>query len=128
MNEKDIAKVIAKQVQELADKRGTEIKIDFNISGQIVAKKGEDYEQIVNFAVPYEKLLVLALSKLNGVTLDSLVTEALLDDYLDTSKIKAEAVEAVAKIKGKQTRKMSGKLTIQSTVLEVADVTSCEYC
>ena len=125
--EQEIAKLIAKQVEQINLERGKEIKVDFVISGQFVAKKGDDYEQIVSFAIPYDKILAVALSKLNGITIDSIVNEALNSD-LDTEQIKSQASEALAKIKGQSRRKMSGKVTLQSSQLDVYDINSCEYC
>lgn len=130
MNASDISKLIAKSVNQLDLERGKEIKVNFVLSGQFVAKKGEDFEQVVSFAVPYDKLLAVALSKLNGVTIDSIVKEALEmeDGSKDFKDIKAKAGQALREIKGKSTQKMSGKVTLQSSVLDVCVVDSCEYC
>ena len=125
--ENEISKLIAKYVEQLSVERGQEIKVNFCLSGQFVAKKGEDFEQVVSFAVPYDKILAVALSKLNGVTVESIVNEALNTD-LDDSIIKNEALAALAKIKGKSSRKMSGKVTIKSSVLEIKEIDSCKYC
>jgi len=125
--EKEIAKVIAKHVEQLSDERGKEIKVNFTLSGQFVAKKGEDFQQIVSFAIPYDKILAVALSKLNGVTVDSIVKEAMSED-IDTEQIKLEASKALAKIKGKGTRNMSGKVTFQSHTFDIKEIESCEYC
>lgn len=125
--EKEIAKLLAKHTDQLQLERGKEIKVNFTLSGQFVAKKGEDFEQIVSFGIPYDKLLAVALSKLNGVTMETIVKEALESD-LDDSIIKEEATRCLAKIKGKGKRKMSGKVTIQSSVLDLNEMESCEYC
>jgi len=124
---KDIAKLIAKHVEELALNRGTEQKVSFTISGQFVAKKGEDYEQVTSFAVPYDKILAVALSKLNGVTVESIVKEAMSED-VDTTEIKKQASVALAKIKGQFVKRMSGKVTLQSSVLDICEIDACEYC
>lgn len=127
MDAKDISKLIAKHVEMLDVERGKEIKVDFIISGQFVAKKGEDYEQVVSFGVPYDKILAVALSKLNGVTIDSILKEALEGDF-DTTEVKQKAEKALAEIKGKSRRKMSGKVTLQSSNLDLCNIESCEYC
>jgi hypothetical protein len=130
MNAKDVSKLIAKSVEKLELERGKEIKVDFTLSGQFVAKKGEDFVQVVSFAVPYDKLLAVALSKLNDVTVDSIVKEALemKDGSKDFKVIKAKAAQALREIKGESTKRMSGKVTLQSSILDVCVVDSCEYC
>ena len=47
---------------------------------------------------------------------------------LDITEVKAKAASALALIKGKSNKKMSGKVTLQSSVLDGCVVDSCEYC
>lgn len=122
---KAIVKELVKQFVDIPQ-RETEYKVEFEIKGSAVIRQGEDYDQVISFAVPYDKLLAVALSKLNGVTMDSIVREA-LDESLDVSEVKKQALASLTAIKGKSTRHCSGKLTSSNIVIdEVID--TCEFC
>lgn len=127
MDAKAVSKLIAKYVDHLEVEREKEIKVKFNISGEFVARKGKDYSQDVSFAVPYDKIVLLLLSKLNGVTVESVLREALEGNF-DSSVIKAEAEEALKKIKGESKRKCSGKVTVSHENIKVNELDTCEYC
>ena len=93
--------------------------VDFTVrvSGEI--RKGEDYSQdLVAKADPW-LLLAAALSHLNGVTVDSIVREALTADEALVDGLKASAAAAVAAVKGPTNTRCAGKIT---TKLEVAVV------
>lgn len=69
-----------------------------HISGSI--EMGEDYiRKVVQKACPWA-LLDVALSHLNGTTVESIVREALAADPKLVAEIKARADKAVASIKG----------------------------
>lgn len=69
--------------------------VTLTVTGQV--KVGEDYEQrIVAKADPW-KLLLVALSKLNGVTMESIVKEAEAGE-LDTAAVKMEAEKSVGAV------------------------------
>ncbi len=71
---------------------------------------GADYEQnIVAKANPWS-LLAAALSKLNGVTVESLVLDSLNDD-INLDEIKKRADVAIGAIKGATLTHCSGKVT-----------------
>ena len=74
---------------------------------------GNPYQQRIAAAVPWQRLLAAALSRLNGVTVESLVREALADETLepDAARIKAEAAEAVTRLMDATERTCSGKVT-----------------
>jgi hypothetical protein len=131
VNKSAIAKLIGKELASssaLIDaNRGVEHKIEFLIKGEVVVKKGENFNQVVSFAVPYDKIVAVLLSKLNGVTLESVVAEAMSDD-IDTSDVKKRATEALSKIKGIASKSMEGKVTFPSCVVTIADITECVYC
>ena len=122
-----IAKEIAKTDSLVNLNRKTEVKVDFTISGSAIVKKGEDYEQISSFAVPYDRLVAVLLSKLNGVTLEAVLREA-MDEDLDVSLVKAQASEALKRIKGTAVRASAGKLTITDEILEASNVDVCLNC
>ena len=72
---------------------------------------GEDYEQrLVAKADPFA-LLAVALSKLNGVTIEALVREALEADPEEIREIKAQASEAIQAIKAPTMSVCNGKVT-----------------
>lgn len=69
--------------------------ITLTITGEV--KVGKDYDQrIVADADPW-KLLLVAMSKLNGVTMESIVKEA-QNGTLETDAVKLEAEQIVGKI------------------------------
>lgn len=90
-------------------------------------KVGPDYEQVIGHTIPWQKLLGLALSKLNGTTVDSLVREyieAEEEGSLDDGKaLKAAAAQALERIKGAAApRQCSGKVTGDVVVTEVVAI------
>lgn len=130
-NKETILKAIAKELANSSElvnlNRGEEHKIDFIFQGEIVVKKGEDFQQIVSFSLPYDKIIAVLLSKLNNVTIESVVKEALESD-LDSSEIKSQASVALNKIKGKGQRAMNGKVTVPSCAMTLNEVDICKYC
>lgn len=84
------------------------VTVDYNL------RVGEDYTQnIVGKAQPWD-LLAIALSKLNGVTVESIVREAL--SGVDTTEVKAQAKAAMATVKGETSTECKGKVTGKATV------------
>lgn len=78
-------------------------------------KVGEDYEQrIVGKADPW-LLFATAMSKLNGVTVESIVREALSGE-LDAKAVKASASEAMASVKAPTVTACKGKVTGKAKV------------
>ena len=80
--------------------------------------KGEDHETLsVQQAKPW-RLLAVALNKLNGVTIESIVNEAeRLDD--DAEKLaKKEAELALAKIKSKTIKVIKGSVNVAGVSIE----------
>lgn len=93
-----------------------EYPVDFvvRVSGSI--KKGDDYEQeIVAKADPW-LLLAAALSKLNGVTVDCLVREAVTADEALIEGLKAKAAAAIQVVKGTTKTTCAGKITTKLVV------------
>ena len=124
---KSIAQAIAKQSDAIDLNRGEEMLIQYTVCGSAIVRKGFDSESIVNAAVPYDKLLAVALSKLNNVTLESIVREALETEVLSTD-VKKQAEIAIAKFKGQSKRTVSGRTTIKSEVLEIEEIEICKNC
>lgn len=129
-----VIKALIKQwVQDNADFPREESRlVTFNIKGEVSVRQGEDYKQVINHTLPYQELLTLALSKLNGVTIESLMREAL--EQMENPAFKAEcgenkakATQALTSLKGKAKRNCRGKVTFDSVVGE-GDITDCNIC
>ena len=89
--------------------------VDFivHVSGSLTV--GADYdEHCVAEAEPWG-LLAVALSKLNGVTVES-ITREFLKNTLDTTPIKKQATAAMKKIKGTTLKTFNGKVTAKIDV------------
>ena len=85
--------------------------VDFMVRVTGFLTVGEDYEQrLVAKADPFA-LLAVALSKLNGVTLEALVREALEAAPEEIKEIKARAAEAVQALKAPTMTVCNGKVT-----------------
>lgn len=126
-----LAKVIAKEIAKVNAtvdvKRGVEMRVDFTVSGTAVVKKGEDFMQVQSFSIPYDKLVTVLLSKLNGVTMESVLKEALAED-LDSKAVKAQAEAALKRIKTLGTKKTSGKITVKEDKISVSSIEVCVNC
>jgi len=73
---------------------------------------GEDYPtKLVQKAKPWN-LVAILLSKLNGVTIDSVVAEAIAADKAQVTKIKKSAEAAMAKIKAPTTSTAKGPVRL----------------
>lgn len=83
-------------------------------------KVGEDYEQrIVAKADPWT-LLAVALSKLNGVTVDAIVREAIMLPEEMAEAVKKTANDAMAAVKETTVTTCKGKVTGTVVVAKVA--------
>lgn len=80
-----------------------------HIKGQI--KKGEDVEQIVHMKVPHWAIIAVLMSKVNGVTLDAVVREALSLPEEQVTKIKEQAAKAIDAVKAPAKSLTAGKVT-----------------
>jgi hypothetical protein len=86
-------------------------------------RKGTPYVQAVAQSARPWDLLALALSKLNGVTVASLVREVLTNGIGSLGEsVKEQADEAMATLVAATRREVSGKLTGDVTAAEVVDV------
>ena len=99
----------AKLAREAVD-AGTHA-VDFLLRIRGTFKVGEDYEQRLVAKVDFAALFAVALSKLNGVTVDALVREALEADPGEIKQIKAKAAEALESIKAPTMSACRGKVT-----------------
>ena len=90
------------------------VTLDYNL------KVGNDYEQnIVAKADPWA-LLSVALSKLNGVTIASIVRES-VEGGISSETVKAEAEVAIQKIKATTKSPCKGKVTGNVEITAVLD-------
>lgn len=97
-----------------------EYSVDVTVRVSGVIKVGEDYEQrIVAKADPW-LLLHVAMSHLNGVTMDSIVREALHGDRGELAKeVKEKADQLVQVLKDETYQICKGKVTQKLTVTKV---------
>jgi hypothetical protein len=107
-----IAKVAGKKAEKDARKRVTTGTHDtdfwLHIFGQV--EVGDDYvRRVPQKACPWN-LFAVALSHLNGTTIESIVREALNADPELVAAIKARADKAVAAIKGMTETTCSGRV------------------
>lgn len=94
------------ELEAAADPKPGKHNVDFLVHVKGEFTKGEDVEKVVAQAAKPWLLLAVALSKLNGVTVESIVKEAVaLPDELE-KEIKAKAETAMATIKA-PTRKVT---------------------
>ena len=74
-------------------------------------KRGEDFEKAIPAKAQPWKLLALALSKLNGVTIDALVRDSEAGTIgIEAGDIEARANEAMAAIAAKTVPKCNGQI------------------
>jgi hypothetical protein len=101
------------------------IEMLVKITGKL--KKGEKYEAPINWSIDWRGLFATALSKLNGVTVESVVTEYLnnADKGIDLEALKDQAQKAVDTIKGESVQVCNGKLTGTVTA-EIVDTFGVE--
>ena len=96
-----------------------EYLVDFTVRVSGSFKKGEDYDQeIVAKADPW-LLLAATLSHLNGVTVESIVREALTADVALVDSLKENAAKAIQAIKGPTNTTCNGKITTKLAVAVV---------
>jgi len=111
-------KALAALVTDTAAKKASEAltvgetPVDFTVRVHGVLNRGKDYEQeIVAKADPW-LLLVVALSHLNGVTVESITKEALTSDPALVENLKAQAKKAIETVKGPTLTPCNGKVTV----------------
>lgn len=133
INEKDLIKAISKQLAEqsteLAATREREFKISFEIKGEAVIRKGQDYAQLHHFSIDWQKAFMFAVNKLNKETAFTVLKEFLSSPEIEIAVDYKERVTAITnEIKGTSTKQMTGKVTIKSEYLHSQTIEICENC
>ena len=120
-----IAVALGKGVKGVTDASGKlsvgthEVDAIVHVKGTVT--KGEDYDQKIWHKAQPEAILAVALSKLNGVTIESIVKEAMDVDPERITVIKKEASEAIEALKEKKgTTPCNGKVTTKITIDQVS--------
>lgn len=85
-----------------------DIDVVVRITGSLSV--GEDYEQRLAAKADPWGLLAVALSKLNGVTVDSIVREHIDADPAEAKAIKVAAQDALAAVKAPTLSRCNGKV------------------
>lgn len=111
----DIDKAIRKTIEPSVYTGTATIKVAYDL------KVGADFDQRVAAAANFQKLFAVALSKLNGVTVEALVREATAmdDDDPRLTEITTRAKAATAAVLDATLRTVSGKVTGTTEILEV---------
>ncbi len=106
---KTIRKEDASEVSSKIPSGENKIDLLVRISGTL--NKGKDFDQrVVAKAQPWDLISVL-MSKLNGVTLESVIKESLTVDPDKVTEIKEEAKEAMSKLKAPTLTRMNGRVS-----------------
>ena len=92
-------------------KHNVDETVTLHVSGLVTV--GEDYEQRIVLKADPWTLLQAALSHLNGVTVDSLVREALTADPKLVKSIKESAQEAMDALNATTLTACKGKVTVK---------------
>ena len=126
---KAVSKEIANQASEIDLNREREMKVSFTLSGEAIIRKGNDYSQVHNFSIDWQKAFMFALNKLNKDTAFTVLREFLQAPEIEITKETKLQVEAITKeIKGANFKNMTGKVTIKGEILQNCDITICENC
>jgi hypothetical protein len=106
---KTIREADAKEVSSKIPTGENKVDILVRITGTL--DKGKDFEQrVVAKAQPWDIISVL-MSKLNGVTLESVIKESLTVDPDKVTEIKEGAKEAMSELKQPTLTKMNGRVS-----------------
>lgn len=116
-----VVKVIKKAAEKAARKElqpgDYPIDLSVRIAGSI--RVGEAYEERIVATADAWLLLAIALSKLNGITIESIVREALACS-LDPIAIKDQANAAIAAIKDSTLTPCLGKVTTSLAIAKLS--------
>lgn len=116
-----IAKAISPENMKAASAKLSvgEHKIDSTLRIRGAIRKGEDYPQVVHMACDQWGMLAVALSKLNGVTMEAIVREAMDMTEEKIAEVKEQAKVLIEKYKRQiGTETCSGKVTKDNLVVE----------
>lgn len=105
----------AKAVRDDVEPGDYEIDVLVRLHGSI--RVGEDHEAEVTAEIPWQRVAAVLFDKLNGVTIESVLSEALGD--VDLDGIKAEAVAAMRALKGSTLQTVKGKVTQKLAIDEL---------
>ena len=126
---KAIGKAIAEQSKSILTNREKEFKVSFNLVGDVNVKKGNDYVQVVNFSIDWQKAFLFALNKLNKDTANTVLKEFLEAPEIEISKeFKTRCETIIKEIKQTSLKTVTGKVTINNPYLANNEIEICENC
>lgn len=134
LSENAIKAAISAAIKEMNLPTEEKQVVQIKIEGEAVVRRGQDYQQVIDHTIPYSAILALALSKLNGVTVASLMREtleAIEDGSMEATEkaLKENAKEALKELKGTALRNCSGKVTFEKgSISGKAEGTFCQIC
>ncbi len=79
---------------------------------------GDDYQSEIVASIPWQKVAAVLFDKVNDVTIEGVLSEALGD--IDDSRIKDQADAAMLALTGSTEKTCKGKVT-QNLIVEMAD-------
>jgi hypothetical protein len=122
-----INKVVSADAYKTANGEITpgEYPIDLMVRITGALKKGEKYQAAIHWSVDWCGLFAVALSKLNGVTVESIVREFCAKEEVDTAAIKVQAEDAINTVKGTAMQECNGKLS-GKVFAEIVDTAKVE--
>jgi hypothetical protein len=98
---------VAKKIRDQVEPGDYDVDVEVRVHGTI--RVGEDHEAEVTAAIPWQRVCAVLLDKLNDVTIESVLSEALGD--VDDTEVKAQAAAAMRALKGSTTKTVKGAVT-----------------
>lgn len=93
--------------------------VDFSVRVTGTLSVGRDFESVQAAAVPWERIALLALSKMNESTRSAIFRAAIEGDDETSDEIKAEARDFVDRAKGKTKMVKRGRVTSELIMREL---------
>ena len=119
-----VSKVIKKGAMDKARLNVSvgEHEVNCLVRVQGVITVGEDYEKAQVNTIDWTGLVAVALSKLNGVTVEKLISDYLEMDKIDLKDIKASAKTHIDTLKGTTMKIDNGKVTTKLSFEKVEEL------
>lgn len=120
----DLERLMLAKLAPEADREGISVgKHDVDVTLRLfgTVSVGKDHEAVIPAAVPWERVALLALSKLNLATREKIVEDALGEREISANEIKAEALVVADRLKGETKRMRRGPVRLEIVAARVGD-------
>lgn len=94
-------------------------RVEATVRVSATCSVGEDFDRRRTQTVPWQDLFGLALSKLNGVTVEALVREALATEHKAPAALKEQVATVIEQIRGTTWERQSGVVRLSDLEVEV---------